>query len=162
MRRLRADGNQSDDIGLLGTRSDNDLIRATLVSGRWIVPGDQNAIVMSTDTLRDETDLKVGDDVVLKYGERELTWRIVGIYQGGLAPPRGIVSYDYLTRIIRRPSRASWIQVVTDQHSQAVRDRVVRDLNQHFKAIGIHMSGSETINDVADRSVASSISWWSF
>jgi hypothetical protein len=27
-------------------------------------------------------------------------WRIVGIYQGGLAPPRGIVSYDYLTRII--------------------------------------------------------------
>ena len=28
-------------------------------------------------------------------------WRIVGIYQGGLAPPRGIVSYHYLTRIMR-------------------------------------------------------------
>jgi len=104
--------------------------------------------VMSTDTLRDETDLKVGDDVVLKYGERELTWRIVGIYQGGLAPPRGLVSYDYLTSITRQPRRAGWIQVVTDVHDQATRDRVVRDLNEHFKLVGIHMNGSETIDDV--------------
>ncbi|HJZ47246.1 MAG TPA: FtsX-like permease family protein [Roseiflexaceae bacterium] len=148
MRRLRPDGNQSDDIGLIGTRNDNDLINATVLSGRWIVPGDQNAIVISTDTLRNETDLKVGDDVVLKYGDRELTWRIVGIYQGGLAPPRAIVSYDYLANITRRPGRASWIQVVTSQHDQATRDRVVRELNEHFKAIGIHMSGSETIDDV--------------
>jgi putative ABC transport system permease protein len=147
MRRLRPDGNQSDDIGLIGTHYDNDLINATLLSGRWIVPGDQNAIVISTDTLRNETDLKVGDDVVLKYGERELTWRIVGIYQGGLSEARAIVSYDYLTSITRRPGRASWIQVVTSQHDQATRDRVVRELNEHFKAIGIHMSGSETIDD---------------
>jgi putative ABC transport system permease protein len=148
MRRLRPDGNESDDIGIIGTRYDNDLIRATLLSGRWPVPGDQNAIVISTDTLRDETDLAVGDDVVLKYGEHELTWRIVGIYQGGLAPPRGLVSYDYLASITDQPRRAGWIQVVTSVHDQATRDRVVRDLNEHFKSVGIHMSGSETIDDV--------------
>ena len=148
LRRLRPDGNQSDDIGLIGTRYDNDLINATVLSGRWIVPGDQRAIVVSTDTLRNETDLKVGDDLVLKYGERELTWRIVGIYQGGLSEARAIVSYDELTSITRRPGRASWIQVVTDQHDQATRDRVVRDLDAHFKALGIRMSGSETIDDV--------------
>jgi putative ABC transport system permease protein len=148
MRRLRPDGNQSDDIGLIGTHSNNDLIHATVLSGRWIVPGDQNALVVSTDTLRNETDLKVGDDVVLKYGERELTWRIVGIYQGGLSGPRAIASYDYLSSITRRPGRASWIQIVTDQHDQATRDRVVRDLDAHFKALGIRMSGSETIDDV--------------
>jgi putative ABC transport system permease protein len=148
MRRLRPDGNQSDDIGLIGTRNDNDLINATLVAGRWIMPDDQNAIVISTDTLRNETDLKVGDDVVLKYGERELHWRIVGIYQGGLSGPRAIVNYDYLTIITRRPGRAGWIQIVTSQHDQAARDQVVRDLDAHFKAIGIHMSGSETLDDV--------------
>jgi putative ABC transport system permease protein len=154
MRRLRPDGNESDDIGVIGTRYDNDLIHATLLSGRWLVPGDQNAIVISTDTLRDETDLAVGDDVVLKYGQRELTWRIVGIYQGGLAPPRGLASYEYLTNIIRQPRRAGWIQVVTNSHDQATRDRVVRDLNEHFKSVGIHMSGSETIDEVR-RSVGS-------
>jgi putative ABC transport system permease protein len=148
MRRLRPDGNQSDDIGLIGTHSDNNLINATLVSGRWIIPGDQNAIVISTDTLRNETDLKVGDDMVLKYGERDLHWRIVGIYQGGLSGPRAIVGYDYLTTITRRPGRAGWIQIVTSQHDQATRDRVVRDLDAQFKRIGIHMSGSETIDDV--------------
>jgi len=148
MRRLRPDGNESDDIGIIGTRYDNNLIHATLLSGRWLVPGDHNAIVISTDTLRNESDLRVGDDVVLKYGERELTWRIVGIYQGGLAPPRGLVSYEYLASITRQPRRAGWIQVVTDGHDQATRDRVVRDLNEHFKSVGIHMSGSETIDDV--------------
>src|SRR5262245_2362203 len=148
MRRLRPNGNESDDIGLIGTRRDNDLIHATLLSGRWLVPGDQNAIVISTDTLRDESDLAVGDDIVLKYGDRELTWRIVGIYQGGLAPPRGLVDYDYLANITRQPRRAGWIQVVTDQHDQATRDRVVRDLNERFKAVGIHMNGSETIDDM--------------
>jgi putative ABC transport system permease protein len=148
MRRLRPDGNESDDIGLIGTRHGNDLIHATLLSGRWLVPGDQNAIVISTDTLKDESDLAVGDDIVLKYGERELTWKVVGIYQGGLAPPRGLVSYDYLTGIIREPRRATWIQIVTDGHNQATRDRVVRDLNEHFKTVGIHMSGSETVDDL--------------
>jgi putative ABC transport system permease protein len=148
MRRLRPDGNESDDIGIIGTRSDNDLIRATLLEGRWLVPGDQNAVVISTDTLKDESDLAVGDDVVLKYGERELTWRIIGIYQGGLAPPRGLVNYEYLTSVTRQPRRAGWIQVVTDRHDQATRDRVVRDLNEHFKSAGIRMSGSETIDDV--------------
>ncbi len=148
MRRLRPDGNESDDIGIIGTRHDNDLIRATLLAGRWLVPGDQNAIVISTDTLRDEADLGVGDDVVLKYGARELSWRIVGIYQGGLAPPRGLVSYDELATITRQPRRAGWIQVVTNVHDQATRDRVVRDLNEHFQSVGIHMSGSETVDDV--------------
>jgi putative ABC transport system permease protein len=148
MRRLRPDGGESDDIGIIGTRHGNNLIGAILLSGRWIVPGDQNAIVLSTDTLRGEPDLAVGDEVVLKYGERELTWRIVGIYQGGLAPPRGFVSYAYLANITRLPQRAGWIQVVTDGHDQATRDRVVRDLNEHFKSVGIHMSGSETIDDV--------------
>jgi putative ABC transport system permease protein len=148
MRRLRPDGNESDDIGIIGTRYDNDLIRATLLRGRWLVPGDQNAIVISTDTLKDESDLAVGDDVVLKYGERELTWRIVGIYQGGLAPPRGLVNYEYLTSVTHQPRRAGWIQVVTDGHDQATRDRVVHDLNEHFKSVGIRMSGSETIDDV--------------
>jgi putative ABC transport system permease protein len=148
MRRLRPDGNQSDEISLNGTRFDNDLIHPTLLAGRWLVPGDQNAIVVSTDLLRNETDLHVGDDMVLKYGERELTWRIVGIYQGGLQPPRGFTTYDYLASITRQPGRASFVQIVTNQHSQAVRDRVVRDLNQHFKAIGIRMNGSETTDDV--------------
>jgi len=148
MRRLRPDGNQSDNIGLIGIHYNNDLINATLLSGRWIVPGDQNAIVISTDTLKNETDLKVGDDMVLKYGERELNWRIVGIYQGGLSEARAIVSYDQLTSITRLPGRASWIQVVTSQHDQATRERVVRQLNEHFKALGIHMSGSETLDDI--------------
>jgi putative ABC transport system permease protein len=148
MRRLRPDGNESDDIGIIGTRSDNDLIHATLLHGRWLVPGDQNAIVISTDTLRDESDLAVGDDVVLKYGDRELTWRIVGIYQGGLAPPRGMVSYEYLTSVTRQPRRASWIQVVTSSHDQATRDRVVRDLNERFKSARVRISGSETLDDV--------------
>jgi putative ABC transport system permease protein len=147
MRRLRPDGNESDEISVNGTRFDNDLIRPTLLAGRWLMPGDQNAIVVSTDLLRYETDLHVGDDMVLKYGERELTWRIVGTYQGGLQPPRGFTSYDYLASITREPGRASWIQIVTDQHSQATRDRVARELNQHFKSIGVQMSSSETIDD---------------
>jgi putative ABC transport system permease protein len=147
MRRLRPDGNESDQISINGTRFDNDLIHPTLLAGRWLTPGDQNAIVVSTDLLRYETDLHVGDDMVLKYGERKLTWRIVGIYQGGLQPPRGFTSYDYLASITRLTGRAGWIQVVTDQHNQATRDRVVRELNQHFKSIGVQMSGSETIDD---------------
>jgi putative ABC transport system permease protein len=148
VRRLRPDGTESDNIGLIGTRPDNDLINATVLSGRWLLPRDQNAIVISTDTLRYESDLKIGDDVVLKYGDRELSWRIVGIYQGGLSESRAITSYDELTSITRQPDRATWIQIVTNRHDQVSRDDVVRNLNAHFKAIGIHMSGSETLDDV--------------
>jgi putative ABC transport system permease protein len=148
MRRIRPDGTESEDISLNGTRPDNNLIHATLLAGRWLAPGDQNAIVVSTDLLRNEADLKVGDNLLLKYGERELSWRIIGIYQGGLQPPRGFTTYDYLSSIIRRPGRATWIQIVTDRHDPAAREQVVRRLNEQFKTAGIRMSGSETLDEV--------------
>jgi putative ABC transport system permease protein len=50
--------------------------------------------------------------------------------------------------VTRQPQRASWIQVVTSSHDQATRDRVVRDLNERFKAVGIRMNGSETLDDI--------------
>ncbi|MBK9712283.1 MAG: ABC transporter permease [Kouleothrix sp.] len=147
MRRLRPDGTESDDISLNGVRFDNDLINPTVLSGRWLQQGDQNAIVISTDMTKNEDDLKVGDDVTFKFGERELTWRVVGIYQGGLQPARGFTTYDYLASVIHRPGQAGWVQVVTDQHDLATHQRVARDLDQHFKAVGIRLSSTQTIDD---------------
>ncbi len=148
MRRLRPDGNQSDTIAVIGTRPDNDLLNPTLVAGRWLMPGDQNAVVVSTDVLKNETDLKVGDDVIFKYGDRKLTWRIVGIYQGGMAEGRSFTNYDYLAGIIRKPDQAGALQIVTDQHDPAGRAHAVEQLNAHFKAIGIRVSRTETIDDL--------------
>ena len=43
---------------------------------------DQNAIVVNSIVLRDEPDLKLGDEITLKIEGKEQPWQIVGVATG--------------------------------------------------------------------------------
>ena len=47
------------------------MIKPTILNGRWLLPDDANAVVINTDLLRDETDIKVGDEITLKINSKE-------------------------------------------------------------------------------------------
>jgi len=65
-----------------------DMLLPTLLEGRWLLSEDENAMVINAEVRDLEPDVGVGDDVVLKIGERESTWRVVGVVRGVLAGPR--------------------------------------------------------------------------
>jgi putative ABC transport system permease protein len=107
--RVRPDGTESDPISLTALPADSTMIAPTLDSGRWLVPHDQNAIVLSQSILSDEPDLAIGDQVTLKINDKERLWTIVGFAQttefGGSAS--AYVTDDYFAHITNRLGEAS-------------------------------------------------------
>ncbi len=142
-RRQRPDGTESDTINIRATRVDSPLVRPTLVDGRWLLAEDQNAIVVNTFMLKDEPDIKVGEEIELLIEGDETTWRVVGIMQGPPAP-MAYVSLDYFVQIVGGVGRAGVVFVQTDRHDAAFQADIEDALEEHFESVGLKVSRTMT------------------
>ena len=130
------------DISFLAPPVDSTLIHPILTSGRWLAPGDQNAIVIGNHVIKERPDLKVDDDVIIKVKEKEYSFHIVGIYRvaGNIIPPIVYANKDYLARITDTPGQISEARIITDQHDLETQRRVGQALQDLFKSQGIQIS----------------------
>jgi putative ABC transport system permease protein len=80
------DGTAGNAFPISAPPAGSRLIEPSLESGRWIVPGDSNAIVVNGAVLRNEPALAPGSVVTLDIGGRRTPWRVVGIAEAGPAP----------------------------------------------------------------------------
>jgi putative ABC transport system permease protein len=143
-RRIRADGTESDDIWLRAPRPDSDLVHPTLAEGRWLLPEDENAVVVNTYLLKDEPDVEVGDDIVLKIGEDELTWRVVGILSATPPAPMAYVNLPYFTQVTGGVGRAGVVFVVSKEHDAATQSRLALALEERFERLGYQVNWTQT------------------
>lgn len=138
-RRLYSDGTQSDSMRLLGLPIPTQMLQPFVVEGRWLLPTDENAIVISSDVLKKEPDLKPGSVVTLLVGERELTWRVVGIVRGVLSGRRAYANYAYVARATRNLGRASRLLIKTTNASPSSDEALAERLEHHFKENGLRV-----------------------
>ena len=52
-------------------RQNSKLIDPTVTSGRWLIPEDQNAIVIGNHLLKARPDLKIGDEITVTIDEQD-------------------------------------------------------------------------------------------
>jgi putative ABC transport system permease protein len=129
---LRADGSEGEEINLIALPADSDWIQPRLLEGRWLVPDDRRAIVVSSNFRLKEPDLDVGDWVTLEINEREERWQIVGVneeFQPPLNPALGYVDYDTFTRITHESGETTSLRIETLRHDPAGHAEVVNALN---------------------------------
>jgi putative ABC transport system permease protein len=143
-RRVREDGSESGVIYLFAPRADSELaISPVIVQGRWLLPEDDNALVVNATLLKDESDVEVGDEMVLKIEGRERTFRVVGVSVGGLAP-FAYLGYDYLAQITGNVGRADTALVATQAHDEAYVAEATKALEAHFGQVGMRVSNVQT------------------
>lgn len=109
------DGSAGDSIHLVGPPSDSALIEPILLSGRWLQPHDQNAIVLSELFQARFPEMRPGDTLRLMVDGRETDFVVVGFFQlagksGGFLAYTG---YDYLSMRTNQPYRASIYRIVS-------------------------------------------------
>jgi putative ABC transport system permease protein len=56
---LRADGTGVDNVSIIAPPADSELVEPVLLQGRWLLPGDQNAIALNNAFWKTYPDLKV-------------------------------------------------------------------------------------------------------
>jgi putative ABC transport system permease protein len=147
-RRIRADDTESPSIFLIALPAATKMLQPVMLQGRWLLPEDENALVINTDLTKEERDVKVGDEIVLKIGTRKSPWKVVGLVQGILSGPIAYANYPYAAQQIRTFGRADRVQVVTQQHDAAFVTQVSRALEARFRHLGLRMTSNQTIPEI--------------
>lgn len=145
------DGREGDGFPILGTKADTRFINPKLLDGRWLRPDDTNAIVLNTDVVKDEPDVRVGDLINLTIDGRERSWQIVGLVQGVLTGPLAYANRSYLERELRRVDQSESLQVMIDSADPAAQDEMALRLREHFEANGFQVATTGTTNEIRER-----------
>ncbi len=136
-RRKRPDGTDSDNIFIFAPPAETTLVKPTLVEGRWLRADDTNAIVINTIVLRDEPDLKLGDEIILKIEGREKSWRIVGVVKGGSLFSTIFANYPYFAKVAHDIGRAEWVFTTIEKHDIEAQTDMARAIEAHFERVGL-------------------------
>jgi putative ABC transport system permease protein len=151
--RIRPDTTEGATFTIFGPPADTGFIRPIVLEGRWLEADDQNAIVLSLDVLRDESDIQVGDEIRLLMGDEKRDWYVVGIIDR-VGQPFAYANFSYLSRIQGYPGSSAVVMVGTTQHDGVFQADVARTLEERLKRSGIGVSGTLTLDQIYGANVA--------
>jgi putative ABC transport system permease protein len=142
--RERPDDTESESMTVYAVPPATSFMDPQVSAGRWLDAKLHNAIVINSDVVHDEPDLRVGDDVVLDISGREAAWHVVGIVPTESSGPTIYMSLDDYAYVTRTPGQATQLEVVTERHDAASQQEMESLLQNHLEARGVEVSGTET------------------
>jgi putative ABC transport system permease protein len=151
-RRVRDDKSESRSISVIAPPAETSMLQPVLLQGRWLAPDDVNAIVVNSEVLADEPDIKIGDTITLKFGTRKFPFEVVGISQstltGQVRNPRSIyINRDGFRKVLTLGRQVSNIVVVTEQHNGAFQAEVSKAIEAHFRSANMPVDTTETLTE---------------
>ena len=152
--RVRDDDSESNRLQTFAVPSATELMKPVVVEGRWLLPADENAIVINNQVINEEPDIHVGEDVVLDIEGVERTWRVVGRIHTAFVGPRLYANYPYLTRLLNDSGRANRLQVIAARHDTAYQAALQAALEDAFKTRGLRIAATETSGNLREFSEA--------
>ena len=147
-------GASSEKVGVMAPPAASVMLKPRMVSGRWLLPEDENALVINSDVRKKRPDLKVGDVVTLKIGSRKSNWQIVGVAQSVLTGPLVYANYPYYAQVVREAGRASSLQAATISSDAAFQRRTAEQLERTLKRAGFKVAVVETASEQKKRTEA--------
>jgi putative ABC transport system permease protein len=143
-RRLRPNGTESEQVLFQAPPSGSDLVQPDVTRGRWLLPEDENAVVLSSNWLNDEPDVEVGDTITLKVKGRETDWVVVGFFRGLGGALLAYANKGYFENEVREAGTSSTLNIITESSDGAYQAQVAQNLEQHFRNVGLEVSATET------------------
>jgi putative ABC transport system permease protein len=146
--RQRPDGSESPSLVMFGLPADSDTVQPILQEGRWLLPGEGNALVATSNIRRDDPDVRVGDVLDLRIGGRDTSWTLVGIVQSPTFAPFLYVNTEALGRVSGGMDRAGMVMVKTERHDGPSQAQAALALRSRLESVGIGVASVTTTSDV--------------
>jgi len=146
VRRVRPNGSEGSMIYMFAPSPDSKLISSPgLAEGRWLLPSDQNAVVVSSALFIEEPDLKLGDDIVLKLYGDEFTFKIIGVSIGTSFGTIMYANYDYVSRITDRAGESDALMVSMSTHDPESVLSASSALERLYESNGLRVNTVDTM-----------------
>ncbi|HNT75910.1 MAG TPA: FtsX-like permease family protein [Anaerolineae bacterium] len=144
---IRDDGTQGVNVYLIGPPSDQQTVVAPLVAGRWLLPEDDNAIVVSQALLREMPGLDVGSRLSIEIDDKTTTWHIVGVILS--TDSSTYANAPALARaagMVGKTNRA--VIKIQDADNPVAQQTIARALEERYERAGLPVASSLTIYEV--------------
>ena len=109
------------DLMIVAPPQGTQLLELDMIAGRWLLPAEEKAMVISDTIYDDYPDLVPGDSLIVDIpGNREEKWRVVGIYSfvSMFGDPMAYANFDYVADKVNLPNQASTFRVITEPTSE--------------------------------------------
>lgn len=140
VRRVYEDEGESLNIVLNALPPDTTMMNPDIITGRWLLPKDQNAIVLSSGVLNKDPDIAVGDEIVLKINNEDIVWQVVGISKGFGPQREAYVHYDYYGRVVGEVSKTNQLRIQTSERNLEFQSAVGNMLKEYLKKRSIEVN----------------------
>jgi len=133
----------SRSFTLIGVPPETEMTQPFILEGRWLGPGESNAVFVDTDMAHLIGSARVGDVVVLRIGDDERAWRLVGV-SSRMFSPHAFVDRAAFERVTGRTGYANRLVVRTETHTSAFQALVEKRLKDHFERADMPVTYSWT------------------
>ncbi len=146
------DGNDNlvSNISIVAPPQDSQLLNLKLVAGRWLLPNEKQAIVISDSIYLKFPDLKPGDQLIIKLpGYSAERWTVVGVFPflAMFGDPMAYANFEFIAAKNHLPNRAASYRIITDLHDSASNQRLTLNIDNYLTERNFTMesvqSGSE-------------------
>jgi putative ABC transport system permease protein len=140
-------------VEIWGAPPESSLIKPIMLNGRWLLPGDRNAIVLNEAFVSNFPDLAVGDTVTFSIHRREVNFVLVGFFQFiGNDYHLAYVPLTYLNEVTGNYNQASNYQLVADTSlvAAAGEENLALRLDETFRSKGFAVRKASTSKSIRD------------
>ncbi len=147
---MHPESENSDLVVVYSPPAGTKLVDPVITAGRWLLPQDQNAIVVDNHFTSLRPDVKVGDTIVLRIARQDYPFHVVGIFKlaGDLPNPVTYVNNEYLTKITNSTGQVNSLKIVTKQHDPAAQEQALEAAQARLQSQGVdatYQTGSDVI-----------------
>ncbi|WP_173275714.1 FtsX-like permease family protein [Paenibacillus sp. NEAU-GSW1] len=127
------------------------MIQLTQLSGRWLQPGDTDAVVLNHTAHALFPTVKVGDRISLTANGGPVNLRVVGIAREIITPASAYVSPDAFAKIMGKTGQTNALRIVINNHDTNTISSVTREIERALEKenVSIKTDISETRLDSA-------------
>lgn len=149
---IAPDGDEGENLFLLGTQSDTRVIQPLLTAGRWLEEEDTNGVVINTAVLQQqEHPIAVGDTITLKMDGDETQWQVVGLARSVMTGPIIYANQSYLARELGFVGKASSVQILATRHDATYQTQLAQALETYFNEQGLTVSNTSTTSELREQ-----------
>jgi putative ABC transport system permease protein len=132
---LRADGINSDQVILYAAPPETRMINPMMTEGRWLLPTDENAIVVGNHFTAMRPDVKVGDVIQIHIGKQDYPFQVVGVFRlaGTFPSPYTYANRESLAQMTGVGEQVNGLRIATTTHDAASQTQVLQALQTHFQ-----------------------------
>ncbi|PKO19171.1 MAG: hypothetical protein CVU39_01065 [Chloroflexi bacterium HGW-Chloroflexi-10] len=141
-------GASGERVQIFAPPVDSKLVTPIVSSGRWIIPGDTQAIVLSELFHERYPELVPGDSIWLRIGDKDTEWMVAGFFQfagknGGFS---AYTQYPDLANVLGNTNRATSFRVTGDHKNltTAEQDDLAARIQTVFELEGIRIADLTT------------------